>query len=147
MRRMPTCPDVRICRPPRPYTRQADRRPNRVPWNRSDYPKDWAQVRAAKLIECGGQCECSGECGRPNHQERCQNRNGAAAWGTGSRVVLTMAHLNRSGGVCNCLPLCSKPEHLKMMCQGCHLSYDIEKHVQRSYQTRMRKKKVVEMEL
>ena len=41
-----------------------------MPMDRSRYPDDWEDVRAAVLERAGDRCECAGECGRA-HPERC----------------------------------------------------------------------------
>ena len=88
------------------------------------YPKDWPQISdRIKVTRAGGRCECEGECGRGTHDGRCPNRHGKPAYGTGSRVILTTAHLNHTPEDC-------RDENLKAMCQGCHLHYDREHHAQ-----------------
>ncbi|WP_433603738.1 hypothetical protein ACQPXH_33100 (plasmid) [Nocardia sp. CA-135953] len=101
------------------------------PENRDRYPADWAAISTAIKVErARGRCECTGECGRPvfpiyhlGDDGRCRNRHGGRAVGTGSRVVLTTAHLNHTPEDC-------RPENLKAMCQGCHLFYDAAHHAQ-----------------
>lgn len=51
------------------------------------------------------------------------NRNGGRAVGTGSLVVLTVAHLDHTPEHC-------EDGNLAAMCQGCHLHYDREHHAQ-----------------
>jgi hypothetical protein len=51
------------------------------------------------------------------------------AYGTGSNVVLTTAHLNHTPEDCS-------DENLKAMCQGCHLHYDRGHHAQTRAATR-----------
>lgn len=88
------------------------------------YPQDWPSISdRIKITRAHGQCECTGECGRGTHEGRCPNRHGQPAYGTGSRVVLTTAHLNHTPEDC-------RDENLKAMCQGCHLHYDREHHAQ-----------------
>lgn len=48
---------------------------------------------------------------------------GGAAYGTGSKVVLTTAHLNHQPEDC-------RDENLRSMCQGCHLHYDRKHHAE-----------------
>lgn len=69
------------------------------------------------------------ECGRGTHTGRCPNVHGQPAYGTGSRVVLTVAHLNHTPEDCD-------DNNLKAMCQGCHLHYDIDHHQQTAQRTR-----------
>lgn len=66
------------------------------PENRDRYPADWPAISLAVKEEAGWQCECLGECGRGTHEGRCPNRHGQPAYGTGSTVVLTTAHLNHT---------------------------------------------------
>jgi hypothetical protein len=54
--------------------------------------------------------------------------------------VLTTAHLNAPGGVCTCDPLCGDETHLKVMCNRCHLRYDVKLHVGHGRETRRRGK-------
>ena len=78
----------------------------------------------------GGRCECEGECGRGTHEGRCPNVHGEPAYGTGSKVVLTVAHLTHE---------LEDRKHVKAMCQGCHLHYDKTHHAQTAYRTRKAK--------
>jgi len=54
---------------------------------------------------------------------RCRNVHGAPAFGTGSKVVLTVAHLDH-------VPEHNERSNLMVACQGCHLHYDREHHAQ-----------------
>lgn len=100
------------------------------PENRDRYPKDWPLIsRRIRTERAKGRCECEGECRRGTHLDRCPNVNGKPAYGTGSRVVLTVAHLNHTPEDC-------RDENLRAMCQGCHLHYDAEHHAQTRQQTR-----------
>ena len=92
------------------------------PENKKRYPVDWDVIsRRIKFVRAEGRCECEGECGRETHIGRCPNRHGLPAYGTGSLVVLTTAHLNHTPEDC-------RDENLKAMCQGCHLHYDRDHH-------------------
>lgn len=93
------------------------------PENRDRYPADWPAISLAiKADRAGWRCECQGECGRGTHGlRRCPNRHGEPAYGTGSRVVLTTAHLDHTPENCD-------PFNLRAMCQGCHLHYDRDHH-------------------
>lgn len=100
------------------------------PENRARYPADWRAVSARIRFErAGGRCECTGECGRGTHRGRCPNVHGGPAYGTGSTVVLTTAHLDHTPERC-------ADGNLVAMCQGCHLHYDRTHHAQTSYATR-----------
>jgi len=98
------------------------------PENRGRYGADWPEFsRYVRFERAGGRCECAGECGRGTHQGRCPNVHGAAAYGSGSRVVLTVAHLTHEP---------EDREQVRAMCQGCHLHYDRAHHAQTAYARR-----------
>ena len=101
------------------------------PENRHRYGADWPEFsRAIRFERAGGRCECEGECQRIEHlgdDGRCLNVHGQPAYRTGSKVVLTVAHLCHT-------PECR--EHVKAMCQGCHLHYDRDHHAQTRAATR-----------
>lgn len=99
------------------------------PENRARYPADWKAISAAIRARAGDRCECEGECGRGTHAGRCPNVQGGEAYGTGSKVVLTTAHLDHTPENC-------EPANLRSMCNGCHLSYDAEHHAQTRARTR-----------
>lgn len=99
--------------------------------NRDRYPAHWPEIsRHIRFERAGGRCECLGECGRGTHgNSRCPNTHGGHAYGTGSVVVLTVAHLDHTPENCD-------EANLKAMCQGCHLHYDKEHHAETAYRTR-----------
>lgn len=99
------------------------------PENRARYPKDWPAISKAAKEAAEWRCACRGECGRGTHTGRCPNRHGQPAYGTGSKVVLTTAHLDHTPENCD-------PANLVPMCQGCHLHYDREHHQQTRARTR-----------
>jgi len=114
------------------------------PENRGRYPDDWPEIsRRIRLDRAGGRCECTGECGRHRNGRglaitydgpdtapaRCMNWQGGAAWGSGSPVVLTVAHLDHTPENCDV-------DNLRAMCQGCHLHYDREHHAETRQATR-----------
>jgi len=103
------------------------------PENRDRYPADWSAISLAIKERASWRCECRGECGRPylhlDADERCRNRHGQPAWQTGSKVVLTTAHLDHTPEHCD-------PENLRAMCQGCHLHYDRQHHAETRAATR-----------
>jgi len=91
---------------------------------RAAYGDEWPATRAVVIERAGDRCECEGECGWTRHlwlvgKRRCTAINREPSPYTGSRVVLTVAHLDRNGhlGI-------NIVDRLKAMCQGCHLSYD-----------------------
>lgn len=96
------------------------------PENRHRYPPDWPAISLTiRAGRAAWRCECAGECGRPaahlGRGGRCVNRQGHPAVGTGSPVVLTVAHLDHAPEHCD-------PANLRAMCQGCHLHYDRDHH-------------------
>lgn len=104
------------------------------PENRGRYPADWPAIsERIRFGRAGGRCECRGECGRPrlhlDVDDRCRNVHGLPAYGTGSTVVLTTAHLDHVPEHCD-------DANLKAMCQGCHLHYDREHHAETRAATR-----------
>jgi 5-methylcytosine-specific restriction endonuclease McrA len=99
-----------------------------TPEQRAAYGDDWPAVRVAVKERANNRCECVGECGWLKHVDsvghtaeggRCEALNGDPSPYTGSRVVLTVAHLDRDGHTGT-----NTPDRLKAMCQGCHLAYD-----------------------
>jgi hypothetical protein len=98
------------------------------PENRNRYPADWRAIsNRIRFVRAAGRCECRGQCGRPSghldRDDRCRNVHGAPAYGTGSVVVLTTAHLNHTPEDCH-------DKNLAAMCQGCHLHYDRAHHAE-----------------
>lgn len=87
---------------------------------RARYPTDWPQISLAiRCDRAGWFCECLGECER--HDGWCLARNAQPHPITGSKVVLTVAHLDHT-------PENVDPDNLRAMCQRCHLSYDRDHH-------------------
>jgi hypothetical protein len=87
------------------------------PENKARYPKNWKQISERIRIErAQGRCEHIVENGT-----RCAAINGQPHPLTGSKVVLTVAHLDH-------VPENCADENLKAMCQRCHLRYDQHHH-------------------
>ena len=93
------------------------------PENKARYSKDWNAIAAAIRERAGNRCEGS------NDYPECRAENGQAHPETGSRVVLTVAHLDHTPEHC-------EPSNLRAMCQRCHLNYDKHHHAQTAYRTR-----------
>lgn len=73
--------------------------------NKARYPADWKAISLAIRVRAGQRCEqCGAENGKPHP-------------GTGSRVVLTVAHLDHQPENCD-------PANLRAWCQRCHNAYD-----------------------
>lgn len=88
---------------------------------RARYPKDWPAISLRVRERAGWQCEW------------CPARQGEPHPITGSRVVLTVAHLDHQPEHC-------ADENLRALCQRCHLRYDAEHHRRNSHATRMKRK-------
>jgi hypothetical protein len=87
------------------------------PENRARYPSDWRSIVAAVRERSGNRCE-----GSPDYPN-CRAENGQPHPETGSRVVLTTAHLDHTPENCDL-------SNLRHWCQRCHLNYDREHHAQ-----------------
>jgi len=98
-----------------------------MPMKRENYPPNWEDIsKYIRFIRAENQCECAGECG--SHDGDCDAVNYENHPVTGSKVVLTVAHLDHDT-TNNEYDL--KNRHignLKAMCQRCHLNYDAEHH-------------------
>jgi hypothetical protein len=80
--------------------------------NKARYPKDWKAISLAARERAGNRCE-----GSPAFPD-CRAENGKPHPATGSRVVLTVAHLDHQPENC-------APENLRAWCQRCHNTYDL----------------------
>lgn len=95
--------------------------------NRARYPRDWKAIVARIRGRSGNRCE-----GSPAYPD-CRADNGEPHPITGSRVVLTVAHLDHAPEHCG-------DENLRHMCQRCHNKYDAEhRKVNRSNTMRSRR--------
>jgi 5-methylcytosine-specific restriction endonuclease McrA len=79
--------------------------------NKARYPKDWPQISRAIRGAAGDRCV-----GSPLFPD-CRAENGMPHPVTGSRVVLTVAHLDHTPENCD-------PSNLRAWCQRCHNAYD-----------------------
>ncbi|MEX3929793.1 hypothetical protein AB4Y36_38280 [Paraburkholderia sp. BR10936] len=93
------------------------------PENADRYPADWPEIRAAIIERAHNRCE-----GSPRYPW-CRALNGAPHPVTGSRVVLTVAHLDHTPEHC-------EPANLRAWCQRCHLAYDSALHAAHAALTR-----------
>jgi hypothetical protein len=93
---------------------------------RARYPKSWPAIsRIIRFWRAQSRCECDGRCGSRHHTtgRRCEARHGEPHPFTGSKVVLTVAHLDHTPEHCH-------HSNLLAMCQACHLSYDAAHHAE-----------------
>jgi 5-methylcytosine-specific restriction endonuclease McrA len=81
------------------------------------YPADWKQISAKIRERAKNICEF---CGAENYKPHPI---------TGSKVVLTVAHLDHTPQNCS-------DENLKALCQKCHLTYDAKHHAVNARKTR-----------
>lgn len=93
------------------------------PENKARYPKNWKEI--ADEIRARAENKCEGSPMFPD----CKAENGKPHPVTGSKVVLTVAHLDHTPENC-------EPDNLKAWCQRCHLNYDKHHHAQTAYATR-----------
>ncbi len=92
------------------------------PENRARYPKDWRNISLRiRFDRAEGRCECDGRCGHEHEGGRCAALHGKLHPVTGSRVALTVMHLDH-------VPEHCADENLLAGCQRCHLAYDAEHH-------------------
>ena len=84
--------------------------------NKSLYPKDWKAISLAIRNAANWRCE-----GSPDYPS-CRAQNGQPHPETGSKVVLTVAHLDHH-------PPNVDRTNLRAWCQRCHLNYDRHRHV------------------
>lgn len=89
------------------------------PERRDLYPENWPEISRAIRVRADFVCECDGRCGK--HSEPCTAEDRRPHPDTGSRVVLTVAHLNHDEADC-------REENLAAYCQRCHLAYDADHH-------------------
>lgn len=87
-----------------------------MPTDRSRYPRNWQEISARIRARAGNRCEW---CGAENH---------APHPVTGSRVVLTVAHLDDD-------PKNNADGNLAAPCQRCHLQYDAPVHAAHARET------------
>lgn len=90
------------------------------------YPTDWKAISLRVRERAGFVCE-----GSPQYPD-CRAINGEPHPVTGSRVVLTVAHLNHDESDC-------RDENLKAWCQRCHLTYDAKHHAANAARARRAK--------
>ncbi|MEQ9426986.1 MAG: hypothetical protein RJQ09_21365 [Cyclobacteriaceae bacterium] len=88
-----------------------------MPINYAEYHPKWSLIsRLIRFKRAGNQCE-----GSPKFPD-CRAANGQPHPATGSRVVLTVAHMDHDKEN-------NDFSNLKALCQRCHLMHDINHHV------------------
>jgi 5-methylcytosine-specific restriction endonuclease McrA len=108
-----------------------------MPFHKERYPKNWKEISLRIRARSGGKCEF---CGAENYKPHPL---------TGSKVVLTVAHLDHDPMNCDgmenveeiesvpLLPI--KKSNLRALCQKCHLTYDAKHHARNATTTRRNK--------
>lgn len=100
------------------------------PENRARYPADWKlRSRFVRLVRARGRCEW---CGAVNGQPHPV---------TGSKVVLTTAHVHDHR------PEAASLLNLAALCQRCHLNHDKLLHQQNANATRRARARTLELPL
>jgi hypothetical protein len=87
------------------------------------YPLNWSELARSIKTEAGWQCEGTADF------PRCRAVHGEAHPETGSRVVLTVAHLDHD-------PTHNERRNLRVLCQRCHLTWDARFHARNAARTR-----------
>jgi len=96
--------------------------------NRRRYPANWPAIARAKKTQADWTCE-----GSPAYPD-CRAKHRAPHPVTGSRVIITTAHLDHMPENCT-------PENLAAWCQRCHLKYDQAHHAANVSATAARKRR------
>ena len=91
------------------------------------YPSDWKAISLRIRERANWACE-----GSPAYPD-CRAENAAPHPVTGSKVVLTVAHLDHQPENC-------EDDNLRAMCQRCHLTYDAAHHAKNATQGRRSRK-------
>lgn len=104
-----------------------------MPWNKKDYPENWDEIRARILIRASNLCE-----GSPKYPD-CRAENHKPHPVTGSKVVLTIAHMDHSKG--------DDETKMKALCQRCHLGHDAQHHADNRKYGRNHKKVNLKLDL
>ncbi len=94
-----------------------------MPIDYSKYPANWKDIRTHILERAGNRCE-----GTPQYPD-CHAENHHKHPETGSRVVLTIAHMDHD-------VTHNDDDNLRALCQRCHLSWDAVDHAANSARTR-----------
>lgn len=92
-----------------------------MPFHKERYPPNWKEISLRIRARAGNKCEF---CGAENYMPHPV---------TGSKVILTVAHLDHDPQNC-------ADENLKALCQKCHLSYDAKHHARNAAITRRNRK-------
>lgn len=103
-----------------------------MPCDYSRYPPNWKAIRASILDRADHCCE-----GSPAYPD-CRARNYEPHPVTGSKVILTIAHIDHDTEN-------NVASNLRAWCQRCHLNHDRALHLRNSAITRARKRGQLEL--
>lgn len=87
-----------------------------MPINYKDYHPKWKLIVRLIRKRSGNKCE-----GSPKYPD-CEAENNRPHPITGSKVVLTTAHLDR-------IKTNNRFDNLRHLCQRCHLAHDLQQHL------------------
>ena len=90
------------------------------------HSKEWKAFRASLIDRAGNRCE-----GTPQYPD-CRAENGQPHPVTGSKVVLTIAHMDHDESHADA-------DRCRALCQRCHLSWDAPYHAKNAARTRRAK--------
>jgi 5-methylcytosine-specific restriction endonuclease McrA len=91
-----------------------------MPCDYKQYPNNWKQIRQDILERADNKCEL---CPAENHKPH---------WKTGSKVILTIHHID--GNKQN-----NNNVNLIALCQRCHLRLDLGRHINNRMQNKLKK--------
>ena len=92
-----------------------------MPFHAERYPANWKEISLRIRKRAGQKCEF---CGAENYKPHPE---------TGSKVILTVAHLDH-------VPMNCSDSNLRALCQKCHLTYDAKHHAKNAAITRYKRK-------
>ncbi len=114
-----------------------------MPWERWRYPVDWHSI--SQRIRARAQGRCEGPFGpgwsppSRNTVGRCTARQGQPHPITGSRVILTVAHVHDPD------PMNCSNANLGAACQRCHLGWDRPHHIAKAKRRRRERRAVADL--
>lgn len=83
-----------------------------MPCNYKEYPDNWKWLSRQLRLDAGNKCEL------------CHAANGDPHWLTGSKVILTVHHIDSDKQN-------NAKQNLIVLCQRCHLRLDLHKHMKK----------------
>jgi len=95
-----------------------------MPIDYKEYHEHWKIISKGTIKKAKNKCEL------------CDAGNGKPHWKTGSKVVLTVHHIDGDKDNNNKMNLIA-------LCQRCHLRLDLQKHVRNRKRNRQQKEKLI----